>query len=808
MKALVAVETAVYAIDKPYTYLVPDGWQPKPGMRVLVPFGRGNRATEGIVLSIEEGGGESLKLLAQLLDPEPLLDAGMLKLAAFLRERYFCTFYDAIKAILPAGLWFRAEDTYTIVSDSAWRDKLAEKNPLWELMGSIEQLGGSAAEGKLRKLCGEDCRLALQTLVRRGFLSANREVQRKNLDKTETLVSLATPPEEAVSFARAQKRRAPMQAAVLELLAVTGCVSQKELCYFTGASRETVQRLKTLGYVQESQQEVLRSAYEITEKPAQPLVLNGEQQAVCKGLQQQRALPDPGVALLYGITGSGKTAVYLSLIQDCLAEGKSAMLLVPEISLTPQLVEQLTGHFGRKVAVLHSSLRIGARYDEWKRIRTGDATVVVGTRSAVFAPLQKPGLLILDEEHEHSYKSENTPRYHAREVAIYRGFKEHALVVLGSATPSVESMYRGRSGQYSLYTLLRRYNGRPLPSAELVDMKQELRAGNGSPLSRVLQEALVQNGDRQAILFLNRRGSSRMLVCIDCGDVPQCPNCSVNLTYHRANGRLMCHYCGFSQPVPQRCPQCGGHLKSVGFGTQRVQTELETLLPGQEILRMDADTVTATNSHEAILRRFREENVPVLVGTQMVTKGLNFPKVNLVGVLDADSELYMENYRAAETVFSIITQVVGRSGRGEDDGRALIQTMTPENPVLQLAARQDYDGFYALELPLRQLRGCPPFADLITLTFSGPVEQETADAARRFRAMLESALPQTGLEVRILGPAAAPIARVCGRYRWRLTLSLQASRTARNLISYLLREFLKSKPGRGFGVFADLNSYE
>lgn len=599
-----------------------------------------------------------------------------------------------------------------------------------------------------------------------------------------------------------------MQAAVLELLATAGSVSQKELCYFTGASRETIRRLRELGYVEEAQQEVLRSAVHAPARTAEPLELSPDQRHAFEALRRQSAAEKPGVALLYGVTGSGKTAVYLSLIRACLDEGRSAMLLVPEISLTPQLVELLTAHFGERVAVLHSRLRIGERYDEWKRIRRGAATVVVGTRSAVFAPLVNPGLFILDEEHEHSYKSENTPRYHAREVAIWRGLRERALVVLGSATPSVESMYRARSGQYSLCTLTSRYNGHGLPAAEIVDMKQELRAGNGSPLSRRLREALLQNEGKQAILFLNRRGSSRMLVCVDCGDVPQCPNCSVNLTYHRANGRLMCHYCGFSRPVYETCPACGGHLKMVGFGTQRVEAELKELLPGKEILRMDADTVTASNSHEVILNRFRDENIPVLIGTQMVTKGLNFENVTLVGVLDADAALYVDNFRAAETAFSMITQVAGRSGRGREDGLALIQTMTPENPVITMAAKQDYDGFYALELPLRQLRGCPPFADLLTVTFSGLQEEQVAAAALRFRSMLQAALPESGLTVRVLGPAPASVAKVSNHYRYRLTLSLQNSREARQLLSWLLRCFSKDKENRGVNAFADINPYE
>lgn len=805
MLAKVSVEAAVYAIDKPYTYQLPADLQVTPGMRVVVPFGRGNRRSEGIVLSLENGEDPSLKFIEAVLDQEPMLDDEMLRLAAFLRERYFCTFYDAVKAILPAGVFVRSETSYvrTERNPEGNLEETAEK-----VLQFVEELGGSAPESAIAKAFGEQTQLILQQLTRKGWLKAERELSGKTADKSETVLELAVHPEEAAAYAAANRRKAPMQAAVLELLAVTGTVSQKEICYFTGASRETVRRLRDLGFLTEGEQEVLRTVLRIPETLREPPELNREQQYVFDGLAAQASSDAPGSALLYGVTGSGKTAVYLHLIRHCLSRGKSAMLLVPEIALTPQLVDTLTGHFGEKVAVLHSRLRIGERYDEWKRIRRGEATVVVGTRSAVFAPLRDPGLIILDEEHEHSYKSEQSPRYHAREVAAFRAIRSGALLLLGSATPSVESMYRARSGHYTLYTLRHRYHGRPLPAAEVVDMKQELRAGNSSCISRRLQEALRNNGDQQAILFLNRRGSSRMLICVDCGHVPQCPNCSVNLTYHRANSRLMCHYCGYSQTVFETCPACGGHLKMVGFGTQRVQTELEAILPGKQILRMDADNVTATNPHEKILRRFQEEEIPVLVGTQMVTKGLNFPKVTLVGVLDADSALYVENYRAAETAFSMITQVVGRSGRGEEDGQALIQTMTPEHSVIALAAKQDYDGFYALELPLRQLRGCPPFADLITVTFSGLQEQAVEEGAVYFREMLTAALPKTNLSVRVMGPAPAPVAKVSNRYRYRLTLSLQNSREARQLIAWVLKTYLKDNRFRDVPAFADVNPYE
>lgn len=805
MLAKVAVEAAVYTIDKPYTYRIPSEWHACPGVRVSVPFGRSNRLSEGVVLSLEEGEEEGLKSVTAVLDDAPLLDHEMLKLAAFLRERYFCTFYDAIKVILPAGVWMKSERRYRISPDAPTERHL--EVPLEELLQLIRDLGGNVEESQLLRQIGTKRRTDLQLLVKRGYLKTSRELLKQAADKLESVYHLGITPEEALALAEKRARRAPVQAAVLKLLSHVESATKKELAAMAGASPETLRRLQSEGLVERSQREVLRDGTFLGREEPLP-VLNREQQAALDGLLRQAKNEKPGVALLYGVTGSGKTSVYLKLIEACLQQGRGAMLMVPEIALTPQLVTQLRSHFGRKVAVLHSRLHLGERYDAWKRIRRGNATVVVGTRSAVFAPLSSLGLIILDEEQEHSYKSENTPRYHAREVAIYRGIQQRALVVLGSATPSIESMYRARSGQYTLYTLRTRYNGKALPVAEIIDMRADLRAGNASPLSRRLREALLSNEGHQAILFLNRRGSSRMLVCVDCGHVPQCPNCSVNLTYHHDNGRLMCHYCGYARPVFERCPQCGGHLKMVGFGTQRVEAELKALLPGKEILRMDADSVTASNPHEAILHRFEQENIPVLIGTQMVTKGLNFERVNLVGVLDADAALYLDNFRAAETAFSIITQVAGRSGRGAENGLALIQTMTPENPVIAMAARQDYDGFYALELPLRQLRGCPPFADLMTVTFVGRNENRTAAGALRFREMLQGALQSGNFSMRVLGPAPAPVAKVSGHYRYRLTLSLQNSREVRQLLAYLLRMFAKEKACRGVSAYIDHNAYE
>ena len=470
-------------------------------------------------------------------------------------------------------------------------------------------------------------------------------------------------------------------------------------------------------------------------------------------------------------------------------------------------------HFGKDVAVLHSGLRVTERYDTWKRIRQGKANVVIGTRSAVFAPVERLGLMIVDEEQEHTYKSENSPRYHAREVAIYRGAKNRALVLLGSATPSLESMYLARSGVYTLLQLPERYNGKQLPAVELIDMKQELRDGNAMSLSRPLRQALAENIDqgRQSILFLNRRGASRCLICVDCGQVPMCPRCSVSLTYHLTNHRLMCHYCGHSEPLPDRCPSCGGHLKAVGTGTQRVEDELHQLFPGVPTLRMDADTISASNRHETVLERFQKENIPVLIGTQMVTKGLNFENVTLVGVVDADMSLYVDHYRAAETTFSMLTQVIGRSGRGSKPGRAMIQTMTPEHTVLCLAAQQDYDRFYELEITLRYLQKAPPYGDIFTVLFIGPYEGQTLAGAACFRRMLEAALQSPAyreIPMEILGPSPATVSKINNTYRDRITLKCQNQRPVRRLLAYLLQKFAKDKQSKGITAFADINSYE
>ena len=814
MIAKIAVSAANFAIDRPYSYCIPEGMDLCPGQRVTVPFGRGNRRCEGVVLALESGDEAGLKAVEQILDEEPVVSAYMLRLAAFVRERYFCTFYDALRTMLPAGLWFRTKNSISLTDDRSWAEKSIKNEDAGTILTLLSDSGGQTDEEILRSAIEDEQRLhgALQYLLRKKWITAQSDFSRRLSDKTERIATLAASPEEAMEFASHRPKSAAMQKAVLELLCGLGSVSVKELCYFTGASAATVNRLEKLGYLTLSERPVLRCR-EI--KPAQldgPLVLNAEQNAAFVGLNAQRKEENPGVALLYGVTGSGKTSVYIKLIQDCLEAGQSAMLLVPEIALTPQLLSTVAAYFGDRVAVLHSSLSAGERYDQWKRVKSGEARLVVGTRSAVFAPCVNLGLVILDEEQEHSYKSENSPRYHAREVAIWRGAKEKALVLLGSATPSVESMYRAKTGAYRLYEIKQRFGGRKLPSVSIVDMREELKNGNDLSFSDTLRDSIIDAHDagKQAIILLNRRGNSRALVCVDCRQTPECPRCSVKLTYHSANNRLMCHYCGFSQPVPQRCPQCEGHLKAIGTGTQKLQQELEFIFPDYEIARMDADTVNAVNTHEKILNHFKNDRVPVLIGTQMVAKGLNLPDVTVVGVLDADLSLYTDSFRAAETTFNMLTQVVGRAGRGDRPGLAVIQTMQPEHQVIRLAARQDYDSFYQLEIQLRRLQNAPPFGDLLTITFTGQEETAVLRGAAKFRDSLMPWLKQLpdSAQFVLLGPAPCAVPKINYHFRYRLTLRGKLGRQHRAMIAHLLQQFAQDKQNRGVSAFADVNGYE
>ena len=818
MLARVAVSSVPYAADKLYTYRVPDELKDTaaPGKRVLIPFGRGNRRSEGFVLDIvREEDKPVYKPIDTFLDDAPLLDGRDIRLVRWMKARYFCTYYDALKTLLPGGVWLKSREVWKLNEAVSAEEALAAVMPdtLEETLLHAVLSAKGAERAALNELGGERTGKALRALEQQGLIVCETTMKQRLSDKTARMVSLCVSAEDALAAVEPKRRSAPVRYAIVELLSREGTLSSAEISYYTGATMQTLRGLKKSGLVEFSEQEVLRVSSAESAEKAEPFTLNGEQQTAFEGLSALLGREGGSAALLYGVTASGKTQVYLKLIEETLRSGRSAMLLVPEIALTPQMMRRFSAQFGPDVVMLHSALPLTERYDQWKRIRRGEVRVVLGTRSAVFAPLPDLGLIILDEEQEGSYQSENPPRYHARDIAQFRCAQRDALMLLGSATPTVETAYYAKRGRYQVFSLHKRFNDLPLPKVLIADMKDELRQGNETSIGHALCTELEKNLERgeQSILFLNRRGSARMLLCGECGYVPQCPRCSVPMTYHSANERLMCHYCGHSEAVMERCSECGGLLKRVGSGTQKVEQELAALFPNTPVLRMDADTVAAAHGHEALLKDFTQKNIPILLGTQMVAKGLDFENVTLVGVLDADFSLYVQNYHAAERTYSLLAQVVGRAGRGERAGRAVIQTYHPDNEVIQAAAKQDYEAFYRNELRLRRLRRYPPFADLFTLTVSGREEMRVIAAVRALCDALRLASakePLRALEPEVLGPAGAPVVKVNERYRYCVYLCGRSDNALRRTVSEYLLAFYARKENRGLDIFADCNALQ
>ena len=809
----VAVSAAPYSIDKPYSYLVPESLAAAavPGVRVMVPFGRGNKESEGLILArVQEPKLPGSKALRQILDSEPVLDKAGIDLALWMRGRYFCTVFEAVKTILPAGLWYGLREIWSLAMEPEAARSAAVGIPgAWQVLDLLEKQGGKADIRVLRDALGDGAEKPLKAMKKAEILTCETDAKRKIADKSHRMVELAVNTEDAYALTEPKRRSAPARYEVVNFLATAGRTPAAEVSYYTGASARTLKAMEKAGLIAFSEEEELRVPSLDDVEPGPEIVLNEEQQRAFEEILGRVQAAKPSVTLLHGVTGSGKTQVYLRLVQETLALGKTAMVLVPEIVLTPQMMRKFSSYFGSRVAMLHSSLKMTERYDQWKRIRRGEVDVVLGTRSALFAPLKNLGLIIMDEEQEGSYQSENVPRYDAREVAKYLCVREKAALVFGSATPTVETAWAAEQGSYQKALLRRRYNENALPEVLIADLRQEILNGNPGLISTPLRQELEKNlaAGEQSILFLNRRGSSRMLLCGECGYVPQCPRCSTAMTYHSANGRLMCHYCGHSEPAADTCPECGGWMKHVGAGTQKVEEELRELFPEAGILRMDADTTAG--GHEEILQTFERERVPILLGTQMVAKGLDFENVTLVGVLSADISLYVDNYRAAERTFSLLTQVVGRAGRGGKTGRAVIQTYTPGNDVIRCAARQDYDAFYESEIRMRRLRRYPPFADLFTVTVSGTEEGRVLRAAVSVRETLRQLCRRPELaagEPEVLGPAPAPVVKVNNRFRYRCTLVGKNDKATREMLAWLQKDFAKDSANRGMNLFVDHNA--
>ena len=743
----VAVSNATFHFDKLYTYAVMPDQQDtvRLGSMVLVPFGRGSRARMGVVLACDaEPESAKLKFLFDVAPASACLTPELLRLVHFLKERTFCTYYEAVKAVIPYGAQYKptvAEDGVTPVLQ---KQLVRHTENAYKLVGTL-------------------------------------------------------PP---------KPRPTAKQLAAVALLA--GGERTLSALEEKGISRAVLDNLCAKGVLECSKVNKSIDLYSSIPLKNEPILLTEEQQAAYDALLPGLEDAAPHSALLYGVTGSGKTLVFLKLIEHCLQMGRRALVLVPEISLTPQMILRLKSQFGKRVAVQHSALNHTERLLQWQMIQDGGADIVVGTRSAIFSPLENIGLVIIDEEQEHTYRSESAPRYSAHEVARQRAAEHGALLLLASATPSTESYYAAQHGRTQLVRLTKRYGGNPLPKVQIVDMRAELASGNPREISLAMEDAIRHNleAGKQTILLLNRRGYQTVAQCEDCREVLKCQKCSVPMVYHKSAHKLLCHYCGSQlDPPPARCPACGGKLQYRGFGTQKAEEELAKLFPEARILRMDQDTTAAKDAHEKLLAKFARHEYDIMVGTQMVAKGLDFEDVTLVGVLGIDSLLFAQGFRAYETVFSLVTQVVGRSGRAKDPGFAIIQTTDPDNPVLNLAAAQDYDAFFEQEIAYRKLGLYPPFCGLCVVGFAGPKESEVARASARFAALLgRQAAKQPDLPLRVLGPTPGSIEKINDSYRYKLTVKCRNDRRFRDLIRETLTLYEQEKlPGKAT-VVVDLHS--
>ncbi|MBQ8795183.1 MAG: primosomal protein N' [Clostridia bacterium] len=797
----VAVEDTVFHFDKLFSYSVPESMKNeiKAGCRVRVPFGGSNRGRQGIVVTLSQGEAEGLKEVSALLDTTPVLSEELLKMAEFMQKHYFCTYFEAVKAMLPAGLNFKITTVYSAVREADTSVLSEEQRRIFDYVSKAKN---PVKREKLCEVFGFNDIEPFEELTRKGFLQKSDDAFRKMGDASVKMLRL----KEDVDLS--SSTLTPKQESVAELLLTIGEASVREICYYTGVTSAVCDGLVKKGIAEYFDAEVFRNTVKVSEERLSLPVLSNEQEKVFEDIAKLSESEKGGVSLLYGVTGSGKTSVFMHLIKHTVDRGKGVIVMVPEISLTPQLVGKFTAIFGSEVAVFHSGLSLGERLDEYKRVKKGLARIAVGTRSAVFAPFDNLGLIIMDEEQEHTYKAENKPRFHARELAKFRCNYNNCTLLLSSATPDVCSFYYAQQGRYTLHTLKNRFGNATLPDVAVIDMNEELARGNTTGFSDYLLESLEENlkEGKQAILLLNRRGFNTFATCKSCKEVVTCPNCSISMTYHSANNRLMCHYCGYSVPFSDNCPSCHSKgLRLSGTGTQKAEQVLADILPSARILRLDADSVMAKNSHERLLSAFGRGEYDILIGTQMVAKGLDFPNVTLVGVLNADQMLYSDDYRSFERAFSMLTQVVGRSGRGEAEGKAIVQTFTPENPVIDLASKQDYDSFYADEILLRKGMIYPPFADLLLLGFVGEDKNKTIVCAKAFFAKLKARLDESlpDFPIRVLGPSPALVSKVSNKYRYKIIIKCRSTSAFRSVISSMLADFGKDREFKDVTVYAD-----
>ncbi len=807
--AEIAVSNTAYSFDMLFSYLVPAELEKSVccGCRAIVPFGRGNSCRIGVIMRLSQGEASGLKCISELIDDEPVVSAELLRLAVYIRENTFCTYFEAVKAMLPPGMSITVKERFSLNKDFVGYDSLSPEAS--RLLDCLRNAAGKAeldaitdaaeSDGKrriIKELCGASA-LISDNVLHQAVGDASVKMLRPSGQYSE----------DPDSF-----RLTPKQKKVADFLVECGCAAYKEAAYMCGVTSAVLKKLVAAGAAEEYENEVLRTVGgECEEKRSiGDIVLSEEQQSVRDEVLNKLKERRQETFLLHGVTGSGKTSVFEKLIADTLDMGRQALLMIPEIGLTPQILKRFRSLFGEKVAVIHSGLSLGQRYDEYKRIKRGEASVVIGTRSAAFAPLSNIGIIIMDEEGERSYKSDSAPRYNTCDVAKQRCAFHNAVLLLASATPSIESRYYAEKGLYKLLKMTKRYRSDSLPKVEIIDMNIERQEGVKSEFSRRLTEEINQNlkNGEQTILLLNRRGFHTIISCCDCYQPLYCPNCSVPLTYHKANGRLMCHYCGYTREPAKSCPVCGSErLKSMGFGTQRLEEELSVCFPSARILRMDADTTFSRYSYEKNFSAFRKGEYDIMIGTQMIGKGLDFPNVTLVGVLSVDKALYAGDFRSYERTFSLITQVVGRGGRSEKQGRALLQTFIPDHYVMNLAAQQDYDAFYSEEIAIRRAMIFPPVCDMCVFGFSGTDDNGVKNGAEAVLQLMNTKLralnPKT--PIRVLGPVKCSYGRINGKFRYRIIMKCKNNREMRGFISDILVSSQKLGEMKKISLYADMN---
>lgn len=812
MIAQVCVENTAYAFDKPFDYLVPPALASaaQEGCRVLVPFGRANSKRQGMILALKQVQmseiSDNIKPIHSVLDCQPLLNRELREMVFWLKERYFCTLFEAVHLLLPTGINLKIRQSFQLAKPLDELDLTCFSELEQQILQYLHQKKKAVQEEKLRSDLGleKDC-CSLELLYRKGAVVKTSGAVRNIGDATTKMVRLCADDPE-----KPYPKLTPRQREVYQVLEAVGSASVKEVCYFTGVTPAVINTMVKNGVAEYYEQAVYRNPYASAkaEEDVPEVTLSPEQQAAYEKLLSQYRAEQAAVSLLYGVTGSGKTLVFLKLIDEAVSRGEGVIVMVPEISLTPQTIGRFHKRYGKEVAVFHSGLSLAERMDEWKRVKNGEAKIAVGTRSAVFAPFEKLGLIILDEEHEHTYKSEMSPRFHAREAAKFRCVYHKGLLVLASATPSMESAYAAQTGRYGYASLPTRYGAAKLPEVIVADMNEEQLAGNTTTFSSVLLDALEENlkQGHQSILLLNRRGYHPFASCRSCKEVVTCPHCSISLTYHAANHRLLCHYCGYSVPFNDECPSCHEReVRFTGVGTQRAEEQLAEFLPEAKILRMDTDSAMNRSDYEEKLAAFGRGEYDIIIGTQMVAKGLDFENVTLVGVLSADQSLYSDDFRSSERTFDLLTQVIGRSGRGGFPGKAIIQTFTPENNIIALSAAQDFPGFYRQEIQYRKAMLYPPFADLVTVGFVGASEQQVQQAGERFLCLLgELARAEySALPMRALQPSPALVAKVSSKYRYRVIIKCRNDRRFRQMLSRLLIAFRNEKEWKDVTVYAD-----